>query len=250
MILTKENFLTLCILKEGSIGYCCRKMGCDFNGEVVERVEVKSGQNPFLMGLEFLHLRPPNYEIKSLEYSFTYNLPYEGLVGSLMKSCGDYEYFCFLRDKHDNEPDEFEILRCEHCESRHTKFTCPALHYMPFREHLIGKSLQRHRNKKNKRQRNFIRRIQPSFKSLQSYLFLNQEEELKVFTDKNFQEAQNNRSRLFFVDQLKKMASVQKKESLSALEFSLQQEQASLEATVLQHTADNIRLQLANFLKR
>lgn len=136
-----DNFLSIKILKEGSVGYCVRKSGCDFNGRVVDIVTVDEGDSPFLIGLEFITNRRPNYEVKSLVYSITYSLGYEKLISSLRKSRGDYEYFCFMRDKNKHILDEFEILTCSQCKTNHTRFGCSKLHYIPIVQHIINRSL-------------------------------------------------------------------------------------------------------------
>jgi hypothetical protein len=123
------------------MGYCCRKQGANYNGLVVDQIAVGDGQAPFLLGMEFITLRRPTFEIKSMEYSIIYGLAYDRLIQSLRKSRGDYEYLCFLRDKSKYLVDEFEINLCRHCRTKHTSFLCPRLHFIPIRQQVVNRAL-------------------------------------------------------------------------------------------------------------
>jgi hypothetical protein len=143
--------MNLKILKEGTIGYSLKKNGCNYNGKTIDKVHVEVGGNPFLIGLNFITFKKPNYEVKSLVYSINYSLSYDRLIASMQKSRGDYEYFCFLRDKNKNMPDEFEILPCASCKTNHTKFDCPKLHFIPITQHVVNKYLRNCKIDKNVR---------------------------------------------------------------------------------------------------
>lgn len=85
---------------------------------IIDRVKIADTSDkakPFLLGLEFLTRKRPNYEIKSLEYSVIYHLEYEKLIKNLKESQMDYHHFCFLRDKDRTNIDEFEVYPCEYC---------------------------------------------------------------------------------------------------------------------------------------
>jgi potassium voltage-gated channel Eag-related subfamily H protein 5 len=107
LIINVETYMSLKILKEGRMGYCCRKLGSKYNGYVIDQISVAEGEAPFLLGVEFITHRRPTFEIKAMEYSIIYGLAYDRLIQSLRKSRGDYEYFCFLRDKSKYLVDEF-----------------------------------------------------------------------------------------------------------------------------------------------
>jgi hypothetical protein len=141
LIVNTENYMNLKILKEGRMGYCCRKLGSAYNGHVIDQISVLEGESPFLLGVEFITHRKPNFEIKSMEYSVIYGLVYDRLIQSMRKSRGDYEYFCFLRDKSKYLVDEFEINKCEHCKTKHTRFLCPKLHFIPIKQQVIYRAL-------------------------------------------------------------------------------------------------------------
>lgn len=51
----------------------------------------------------------------------------------------DYLHYCFLRDRNKSMIDEYEVFSCEFCKSKHTKFTCPKLHFIPIQQHVIYK---------------------------------------------------------------------------------------------------------------
>lgn len=119
----------------------------------IDRVKVCNNERPFILGLEFLTRQRPNYEIKSCEYSVVYSLSYEDLIGILKDSQMDYMHFCFLRDKNKSTIDEFEVLECLICHNgqKHTKFTCPKLHYTPLHQIVIYKESHREKVSRNQR---------------------------------------------------------------------------------------------------
>ena len=90
VIVSMENYLSLKILKQGSVGYCTSKPGCIYNGVAVDTVNIGETDSPFLIGLSFFLNSKPIYDVKSLEYSVTYTLTYDELIASLKKSQGDY----------------------------------------------------------------------------------------------------------------------------------------------------------------
>lgn len=61
----------------------------------------------------------------------------------------DYEYYCELRDKMKSVPDEFELMKCEVCNSKHLKALCPRLHFIPYNETVIHKYLHKERTSRN-----------------------------------------------------------------------------------------------------
>lgn len=73
----------------------------------------------------------------------------------------DYIHFCFLRDKNKSTPDEFEVLDCDQCKRgiKHTKFTCPKLHFIPIKQMSIYKDIHHSKTSKNKRNQNKRLRI-------------------------------------------------------------------------------------------
>ena len=143
----------LLILREGTIGFTAKRRNCKFNDMTIDRVKVLDNERPFILGLEFLTRHKPNYEIKSLEYSVIYSLSYDDLISILKDSHMDYLLFCFLRDKNKSTPDEFEVLECEICKNgqKHTKFSCPRLHYIPLHQIVIYKENHSSKISKNKR---------------------------------------------------------------------------------------------------
>lgn len=56
-----DDDFNLMILKEGEIGYACKKKGCEFNDEIVDFIKVRSGENPFLTSLDFISKVRPLY---------------------------------------------------------------------------------------------------------------------------------------------------------------------------------------------
>jgi hypothetical protein len=91
-----------------------------------------------------------------------YSLSYDDLVTTLKESQMDYIHFCFLRDKNKTTLDEFEVLTCDICKDgkKHTKFNCPKLHFIPFKNMVIHKDSHRNKTAKNPRVTDQSRRIQ------------------------------------------------------------------------------------------
>ena len=73
----------------------------------------------------------------------------------------DYHLFCFLRDKNRSIRDEFEVFKCGMCKNnqKHTKFTCPKLHFTPYHQIVIFKENNKVKKGKNKRSKDKNARI-------------------------------------------------------------------------------------------
>jgi hypothetical protein len=74
----------------------------------------------------------------------------------------DYIHFCFLRDRNKTTLDEFEVLTCDVCMDgkKHTKFTCPKLHFIPLKNMVIHKGMRKEKTLKTPRVTDRYRRIQ------------------------------------------------------------------------------------------
>ena len=129
-----------------------------YSDVVFDRVKVQSNEKPFLVHTNFITQFRSSYSAKSLIYSILYYLSYDKLVEALQESHIDYQLFCLLKDKTKNKVDEFEVIPCEFCRTKHTKFTCPKLHFMPISQHVIHKELQAEKVIKSKRRPGFVRR--------------------------------------------------------------------------------------------
>jgi hypothetical protein len=91
--------------------------------------------------------------VKSLVYSVLYHLEHDKLIDILEESPMDYELYSYLRDKNKNVIDEFEVFPCEHCKTKHTKFNCPKLHFIPITQHVVNKHLRAYTTGRNTRSR-------------------------------------------------------------------------------------------------
>lgn len=67
----------------------------------------------------------------------------------------DYELYAYLRDKNKYIIDQMEVLKCEFCKTRHTKFQCPRIHFIPIPMHVIDKWRNSYNRSKNYRQQSF-----------------------------------------------------------------------------------------------
>jgi hypothetical protein len=54
------------ILKEGEIGFACKRKGCDFNGTIVNTYRCNSIEEPYLISMGFIRKTPSIFEIHSL----------------------------------------------------------------------------------------------------------------------------------------------------------------------------------------
>jgi hypothetical protein len=83
----------------------------------------------------------------------------------------DYELYAYLRDKNKYLIDELEVLKCEFCKTKHTKFTCPRIHYIPIKMHVIDKWRHSYEINKNERGKIF-RHCKLGINSLGVYKYL------------------------------------------------------------------------------
>lgn len=56
----------LLILKEGEIGFACKKAGCDFNKTIINTYRCNSIEEPYLVSMGFITKNPHLFEIHSL----------------------------------------------------------------------------------------------------------------------------------------------------------------------------------------
>ena len=75
-IIEKNNEQSrILILKQGRVAFCSKMRDSDFNNTVIDAIEVKEGEKPFLLSLEFLKpVKTKNYQLNSKEYSILYTM--------------------------------------------------------------------------------------------------------------------------------------------------------------------------------
>ena len=159
-IIEKKNDIPgITILKQGNAAFCSKMRGSNHNNSVIDMIEVKDGEKPILLSLNFLNNlnKTKNYELVSKEYSVLYTMDIETLREILKGKDRDFEYFFFLKDKSKHILDEFEFKDCEFCSSKHLSFNCPKLHYVPINQEIIYKRIHKEKIHKNNRRRNFQR---------------------------------------------------------------------------------------------
>lgn len=108
----------LWIMRAGVVGLACQKRDSDLAGKIMDQITVKQGGVPFILSLNFITKRQLPFEFKSLEYSSFYFMEFTKLISSLRENDSDFQYYAFMRDKHNNLPDEFEPRKCPHCQDR------------------------------------------------------------------------------------------------------------------------------------
>ena len=64
----------------------------------------------------------------------------------------NYQYYKTLKDKDKHNQNEFEVFTCEHCENKdkHTMVDCPKFHFVPIKQFVINKHLQKINPQKKK----------------------------------------------------------------------------------------------------
>ena len=138
VIMNKTDDFNLWILRSGKVGLTYSRPGSELSGQIMDSVAVKEGKEPMALSLNFITKKQLTYEVKSLSYSSFYYLDFKKLIETLKDSESDFQYYCFVRDKLKNIPDEFDVARCKVCKNRfHFKFDCPVLHYQPNRDKAI-----------------------------------------------------------------------------------------------------------------
>ena len=126
------------ILKNGEVGYSTKIPEGDFNYTVIDTMKISKNDSPRFLHLNFLTgVYDPKYVIKSLGYSMISTIEFEKLLEILKNSACDHENFCQIRDKSKHIPDEYEVLNCELCEGKHSKMSCPKVHYIPIEQFVI-----------------------------------------------------------------------------------------------------------------
>ena len=76
----RDDMARIRILKKGCVAFCSKMNGSIFNNSVIDRIEIKEGQDPILLSLEFIKpLNVRNYELHSKEYSVIYTMDTDSL---------------------------------------------------------------------------------------------------------------------------------------------------------------------------
>ena len=65
------------ILKSGSVGFVAKRPNSDIKNYVMDVIKLEERNNPVMVNLDFIPRKRSRYELKSMEYSIFYFLPYE-----------------------------------------------------------------------------------------------------------------------------------------------------------------------------
>jgi hypothetical protein len=136
-----DDDYNLIILKAGQIGYACRKSTFLPRDFIMDAVSLREGEDPRLLNLDFILRKRVPHEIRSLQYCIFFFLPYDKFVEIMRLTEMDYEFYCTMRDRMKNVPDEFEVMQCAMCDGKHLKAICPKLHFIPYSETIIHRYL-------------------------------------------------------------------------------------------------------------
>lgn len=99
-----------------------------------------------------------NYKLKSVGYSIVQSLTKSEFLDILQQRVADMQFFQSFQDKEHNDYDEdFELIVCDQCNKKHSKFICPRLHYRPISQKVIFKYLNDLKESKANRSQIFFR---------------------------------------------------------------------------------------------
>lgn len=142
LLVKRDDNLRLLILKKGEVAFCIRNHNQRSSSVVLNTLRVDSKEAPRLVSIGFVRPRASLHDIRSQSYSILYELEKEAIIAILKQSRLDYEHYCVLRDRSEHMLGEDEPHACKECSHEyHLKLSCPKLHYIPLREHVINKYL-------------------------------------------------------------------------------------------------------------
>ena len=168
----KDDF-HLWIMRSGQVGVSCQKNDTLIGGKIMDQIVVKKGKAPFILSLNFITKRHLSYEFKSLEYSSFYFIPFSNFIKALRQNDSDYQYYAFMRDKHNNLPDEFQPKKCPYCKDHfHYKMECPTIHFVPNTDKIVFQYMRAVKFGKNA-ERKFGERNNFSEQALEIYRYFN-----------------------------------------------------------------------------
>ena len=151
----KGNFAEkIYILKEGEVGLCTRFKNSKFNNTLIDKVAVKEREKPLLLSLEFLAPeKTKNYEVKSKAYCILYTIDVSEFETILKNKDSDFQFYHEIKHRSKHFLNEFELIVCEFCNEKHSKFKCPRLHYVPLAQHILHRYIYDEKISKCKRRK-------------------------------------------------------------------------------------------------
>jgi hypothetical protein len=85
-----DDDYNLIILKQGQIGYFCKKSTFTLKDYVMNIKQVQVKDRPYLLNLDFIVKTRPYYEIRSIEYCIFFFLDYNNFIEAVKDSNMDY----------------------------------------------------------------------------------------------------------------------------------------------------------------
>ena len=127
------------IFNNGKFGLAYNNGSLKTNGQIIQTYTVKADEFR-IASLDFLLDQPLNYDIKCIDYTIFYKVGLKAFLSILENYPYDYEYYFMIKEKDKFLLNEFEIEKCHIClNERHTMFKCPRFHYIPLKQHVIGR---------------------------------------------------------------------------------------------------------------
>lgn len=80
MIQRIDDDYNLIILKAGQIGFYSKKSTFTVKDFIMDSITINEKDQPYLLNLDFIMKKRPQYEIKSVEYSIFYFLDYDKFI--------------------------------------------------------------------------------------------------------------------------------------------------------------------------
>jgi hypothetical protein len=94
---------------------------------------------PILLSSHFFSQTIPTWRLKCLAPSIIYRITEESFKATVSENKEEFEQLMQKRDRHQLSPDAFQLFPCNYCQSRHSEFDCPKLHFRPLRSCVVSK---------------------------------------------------------------------------------------------------------------
>lgn len=153
IISKKGQPIDFLILDKGQLDYICKNSSKAVNGKSILKLKASKSGRSKLISLGFIKNKKFNFQLKSLDYSLIYYLSRTEFEECLKQNSFDYQLWCSARDKDEYLLDENEIYECKICEKGicHDPHGCPKMHYIPIKQHVVFKYLNKTMKAKNPR---------------------------------------------------------------------------------------------------
>ena len=130
-----KGLMNITILVQGQVALTFKKPYSPLNGVPVEHVTVEDeSYRPELLNKKLLEYGEEiNYDIVCTEYCRLTLIDFDKFHQVLKESDKDFQFYFQLKDSNNFREMQKSRDLCQHCDSKHSLFVCPKLHFMPLR---------------------------------------------------------------------------------------------------------------------